>query len=127
MEIKMEEIAELQSYLEITTTSNPIEIQERLSELMVYLARSSELLAIARKELRKKKSAEIAKTIIAVAKETNLSSKVQNQLLESIAEEEAFLVDWLDRINSTIVHQIDGLRSLLSYAKEEMRMANNVG
>lgn len=109
------------------TSNNPMEIQERLSELMVYLARSSELLAIARKELRKKKSAEIEQTIIAVAKETNLSSKVQNQLLESIAEEEAFLVDWLDRLNSTIVHQIDGLRSLLSYAKEEMRMANNVG
>ena len=127
MEIKMEEIAELQSYLEITTTSNPMEIQERLSELMVYLARSSELLAVARKELRKKKSSEISQTIIAVAKETNLSSKVQNQLLDCIAEEEAFLVDWLDRINSTIVHQIDGLRSLLSYAKEEMRMANNVG
>ena len=121
------EIKQMQDYLEITTTSNPMEIQERLSELMVYLARSSELLAIARKDLRKKKSAEIAQTIIAVAKETNLSSKVQNQLLESIAEEEAFLVDWLDRINSTIVHQIDGLRSLLSYAKEEMRMANNVG
>ena len=121
------EIKQMQDYLEITTTSNPMEIQERLSELMVYLARSSELLAIARKELRKKKSAEIAQTIIAVAKETNLSSKVQNQLLESIAEEEAFLVDWLDRINSTIVHQIDGLRSLLSYAKDEMRMANNVG
>ena len=121
------EIKQMQDYLEITTTSNPMEIQERLSELMVYLARSSELLAIARKELRKKKTAEIAQTIIAVAKETNLSSKVQYQLLESIAEEEAFLVDWLDRINSTIVHQIDGLRSLLSYAKEEMRMANNVG
>lgn len=121
------EIKQMQDYLEITTTSNPMEIQERLSELMVYLARSSELLAIARKELRKKKSAEIAQTIIAVAKETNLSSKVQNQLLDCIAEEEAFLVDWLDRINSTIVHQIDGLRSLLSYAKEEMRMANNVG
>ena len=121
------EIKQMQDYLEITTTSNPMEIQERLSELMVYLARSSELLAIARKELRKKKSAEIAQTIIAVAKETNLSSKVQNQLLDCIAEEEAFLVDWLDRIISTIVHQIDGLRSLLSYAKEEMRMANNVG
>lgn len=123
----MEEIEKMQSFLEEPTSNNPVEIQERLGDLMVYLARSSELLAIAKRELRKKKSTDIANTIIAVAKETNLSSKVQNQLLDCIAEEESFLVDWLDRINSTIVHQIDGLRSLLSYAKEEMRMANNVG
>lgn len=121
-----EEIKQMQQYLEITCSGEPNEIQDRITVLMVYLARSCELLAVAKKELRKKKSSEISNTIIAIAKETNLSNRVQNQLLDCIAEEEAFLVDWLDRINSTIVHQIDGLRSLLSYAKEEMRMANNV-
>lgn len=120
----MTEIEEIQKYLEITCSNDPAEIQDRISTLMVYLARTSEMLADAKKALRKKKSAEINSSIIAVAKENHLSSKVQNALLESIAEEECFLVDWLDRINSTIVHQIDGLRSLLSYAKEEMRMAN---
>ena len=124
--LDMNEIREIQSYLEISISNDPVEIQERIQTLMVYLARSAELLAQAKRELRIKRTTEISNTIIAIAKEQHLSGKVQNTLLESIAEEETYKVDWLDRINSTIVHQIDGLRSLLSFAKEEMRMSNNV-
>lgn len=121
----MEELKRMQSYLEEPAVNEPLALQERINNLMVLLARSAELLATAKKNLRRKKSSEIGTTIVEVATKAGLSKNVQNALLESIAEEEAFLVDWLDRINSTIVHQIDGLRSMLSYAKEELRLTNN--
>ena len=115
------EATDIQSYLDITASNEPVELTERLSVLMTYMSRSGEMLAKAKKLLRTKKTSEINKTIIAIAKQEHLSASVQNALLDSICEEESYMVDWLDRINRTCTHQIDGIRSLLSYVKEEMR------
>ena len=40
----------------------------------------------------------------------------------SIAEDESYLVDRLDRLNAACTHQLDALRTLLSYEKEAMRL-----
>jgi hypothetical protein len=120
-EIK-KEASDIQNYLDIAVSDVPEEIQERISTLMSYMSRSGSMLAQAKKVLRAKKTTEINKTIISIAKSGHLSATVQNALLDSICEEEAFLVDWLDRINRSCTHQIDGLRSLLSYDKEELRL-----
>jgi hypothetical protein len=125
-EILTKEADKIQEYLEITSSTNPEELQERLVTLMPYLARSGEMLAQAKRLLRKKKSTEISNTIIAIAKESHLSASVQNALLESIAEDEHYLVDKLERLNRSCVHHIDALRSLLSYEKEGLRL-NNTG
>lgn len=117
-----EEAQKIQNYLEHTVSSDPAELVDRIANLLVYMARSGEMLAQAKKNLRAKKTSEISKTIINIAKEQCLSASVQNALLDSICEEEAFLVDWLDRINRSCTHQIEGLRSLLSYEKEQMRI-----
>ena len=116
-----EEAIKIQQYLDITVSSDPAELVDRIATLMVYMSRSGEMLAQAKRLLRAKKTNEINKTIIKIAKEQCLSATVQNALLDSICEEEAFMVDWLERINRTCTHQIDGLRTLLSYEKEQMR------
>ena len=117
-----EESKQIQDYLDIVVSSDPAELKDRIANLMVYMSRSGEMLARAKKILRARKTSEISKTIISIAKEQCLSATVQNALLDSICEEESFLVDWIDRINRTCTHQIDGLRTLLSYEKELMRM-----
>ena len=116
------EAGEIQAYLDITVSNNPVEMSERISTLMSYMARSGEMLAEAKMILRKKKTEQIQQTIIAIAKQACLSAKVQNALLDSICQDESFLVDWLDRINRSCTHQIDGLRSLLSYEREHLRL-----
>lgn len=120
----MVEAEKIQSYLEINCSNNPEEIIERINQIQVYMARSGQMLADAKKALRKKKSSEISETILKIAKEQHLSAKAQNALVDSIAEEESYMVDWLDRINRTCTHQIDALRSLLSYEKEQLRLTN---
>lgn len=115
---------EIQKYLEIVCSNNPEEIIERMNNLMAYIATSGEMFARAKKLLRARKTSEIRKTIIAIAKEACLSATVQNALLESICEEENFLVDYLERINRTSTHQLDAMRSLLSYEKEQLRLTN---
>lgn len=117
-----EELNTISDYLNITCSNNPQEIQERISVIMVYMMRTGEMLADAKKMLRKKKSDEIQNTIISIAKESCLSAKIQNALLDSIAEDESFLVDRLDRLNASCTHQLDALRTLLSYEKEAMRL-----
>jgi energy-converting hydrogenase Eha subunit C len=117
-----DEVKKIQDFLDVTVSSDPAELVDRIATLMTYMSRSGEMLAQSKKILRSKKASEISKTILAIAKEQFLSATVQNALLDSICEEEAFMVDWIERINRTCTHQIDGLRSLLSYEKEQMRI-----
>ena len=121
-----EEARAIQSFLEINCSDNPDEIIDRIKELSSIIARSGVMLAEAKKLYRRKRSSEIANTIINIAKQQYLSATAQNALVESIAEEEAFLVDWLDRINAACTLQADALRSILSYEKENLRL-NNTG
>lgn len=122
MEKLLQEAKDIQSYLEIECSNNPEEIEERLSAISVYKARSGEMLAQAKKLYRRKRSSEIANTIINIAKQQFLSATAQNALVESIAEDEAFLVDWLERINAACTMQSDALRSILSYEKEQLSL-----
>ena len=121
-----EEAAEMQAYLETLPNDNPADLSERIKVLAVYQARSGYMLAEAKKTLSEKKKAEIVNTIIAIAKENYLSAKAQNALVDSIATDEQFMVDWLDRINAACKHQLDAVRSLLSFEKEVYKQ-NNYG
>lgn len=117
-----EEAQQIQDYLDITCSENPEEVLERIRAIMPYISRTAFMLAEAKKALRRKKASEISNTIINIAKEQCLSAKVQNTLIDSIAEEEAYLVDWLDRLNAAATHQVDALRSILSYEREQLRI-----
>jgi hypothetical protein len=116
------ETATIQAYLDIVCSNSPEEISDRISQLMSYMARSGEMLAQAKRLLRSRKSVEIRNTIMTVAKTERLSASVQNALLDSVCEQEAFLAEWLERVNKSCTHQIEGLRSLLSYEKEGLRL-----
>ena len=119
-----EEAETMQAYLEEIPNDNPNDLSERIKVLAVYQARSGYLLAESKKTLSEKKKAEIVNTIIAIAKENYLSAKAQNALVDSIATDEQFMVDWLDRINAACKHQLDAVRSLLSFEKEVYKTSN---
>lgn len=118
----LEEAQKIQDYLDIECSENPEEVLERIRAIMPYISRTAFMLAEAKKALRRKKASEISNTIINIAKEQCLSAKVQNTLIDSIAEDEAYLVDWLDRLNAAATHQVDALRSILSYEREQLRI-----
>lgn len=117
------ELRQIQKYLEINVTNNPEEILERMSNLMAFMARTGEILAISKHNLRKKKTEKIHEKIIKIVSENRLSATVQNALLDSICEKESFMVDWAERINRSCTHQLDSLRSMLSYEKEHMSLS----
>lgn len=118
-----EECKDMQVELECVMPSDINEAIERGKTIAAYHARAGYLLAQAKQLARAKKASEIGETIIKIAKEQFLSAKAQNALVDSIASEEMFLVEWLDRIGSMCSHQLDFLRSIISKEKEEMRIS----
>lgn len=121
-----EEAQEIQKFLEITMGDNPVEITERGSDLVVYLARTSNMLAEARRQLNEAKKNETMSVIRDFIIDQKLSAKVQNALVDGLCSDQQYLVDWIDRLNATCTHQIDWCRTLISKYKEEMRL-NNLG
>ena len=119
----MTEASGYQSYLEINCSDDPAELSERISTLSVYMARTGHMLAEAKMLLNRKVCSEIGETIVKIAKEQYLSAKAQNALVSSLAAEERYLVDWLDRLNASATHQADNCRSLLSFQREQLRIS----
>lgn len=122
----IEEAEEIQSFSEITVSDNHAEIKNRISDLSVYVARTGKMLADAKYHLNEKKSHDTMKLIEDILLDAKLSAKVQNSLIDSICKEEQYLVDWIERLNRTCTHQLDAMRSILSYEREGMRL-NNTG
>ena len=93
---------------------------ERAKVLAVFMSRTSYLLAEAKRMVRSKKSSEISEMIIKIAKEGFLSAKAQNALVDTIAADELYLADRLDRLNAACTHTIELCRSIISKEKAEM-------
>ena len=112
----LKEIEELQLFLESDPPTEPQAMSIRLSELSVRMARSSYLLKKKKKKQKKKqKKTTHNKDLIPLA------PCVQKEILKSACAEENKIVNWLDRINRTCVHQSDNLRTQLSFEKEQIR------
>ena len=118
----LKECEQMQAELECVIPTDGDLVVEHATKLASYLARSGYLLAEAKKIVRIKKSSEISDMIANIAKESFLSAKTQNALVDSIASEEMYLVDWLDRLNAGFTHTIDLCRSIISKNKEELKL-----
>lgn len=116
------DINDIDNYLNITCSEDPNECIERGLTLMVYLARTSKMLADARYHKDRAVKASILKEL-----RLDISASILKQLIESTCERENYLVNWVDRINSTIVHQMDMIRTIISKSKVEMYQNRNIG
>ena len=114
-----ERSAKMQEYLEKTVPSEPNDIIDRLTYLTQMVAISGQLLAEAKYYQDTIVNGAIMEAL-QKAYEERLSPSTINKFVTTSAKDKNFLVNWLDRINSSAVHQIDGLRSILSYRKAEM-------
>ena len=127
LELLKEEAQHIQAFLEITPSEDGNEAVERGNELIVHIARTGKMLADAKYHLNSKKKSDVMDTLRNVAKETpHATTKAVNLLVESVCREEQFMVDWLERLNRAATHQMEWCRSIVSKAKEEMRL-NNAG
>jgi hypothetical protein len=106
-------------YLELAAGTESVEIMERLNNLNIMVAQSGRCLADAKYYQDQVVNGAIHEAI-SKAYEERLSPSTINKFVTTAAKEYNYLVNLFDRINATAVHQIDSLRSILSYKKSEM-------
>ncbi|NDV81301.1 hypothetical protein [Bacteroides sp. 51] len=119
----LEELTEIDSFLNITASEQIEETVLRGNDLVVYISRTGKLLADAKYWLNQAKKSEVLEIIVDMTKETKATAKTVNALVDSVCREEQYLVDWCERCNRTATHQLDWCRTLISKAKEEMRLS----
>lgn len=111
-----QEAQQIDDFLNITSSEEPTEALERGNDLLVYLARTGKMLADAKYH----QDEAIQNSVIQKLKEQlDLSPMIFKKFLDTSVKRENYLVNWIDRMNSTCVHQIDFLRTVISFAKNQ--------
>jgi len=118
----LEEAIAIDSFLQTTMSEMAEEAVMRGNDLAVYIARTGKMLADAKYHLSQAKRDEVLDVLRETAKNAKATSKATNALIDSICKEEQYLVDWCERLNRSATHQLDWCRTLISKAKEEMRL-----
>ncbi len=90
------------------------DVKNKLIELTQFMGLSAEANASAKKILEQKELG------VLLSMDKKLSPSVQIRLLKAQCFEESALYEYADRLNSSLVHGIDGLRTVISLYKSEL-------
>lgn len=120
------ELNEIDGFLNITMSENPEEAVVRGNDLAAYVARTGKLLADAKYHLNEAKNNEVMETLREAAKNAKATAKAVNAIIDSLCREEQYLVDWCERANRTATHQLSWCVTVISKAKEEMKLGRFV-
>ena len=112
------ELVIIQDYLKITPSEEITEIEDRGNQLIVYIARTSKLLADAKYHKNEKLNSTFVNDI---KKISGLSASLANKFVDSLCKDENHLIDWCERLNRACTHGYEWTRSLLSKATAEWK------
>lgn len=111
----------MQEYLELEIGPDPAQIMERIEHLHILIAQSGQCLAEA-----KYIQDQLINQGLSAAIEMDLNKKLSPSLIAKFVSTQAkdinYVVNHLDRINASATHQLDGLRSIISYKKAELNL-----
>ncbi len=119
----LDELTNIDSFLNITMSEDATEAVQRGNDLAVYVARSGKLLADSKYWLNEAMKSEVMQTLVETAKNAKTTATAINALVNSLCREERYLVDWCERCNRTATHQLSWCVTVISKAKEEMKMS----
>ena len=111
------ELVQIQSFLEETMSEEVNEAVVRGNDLAVYMARSGKLLADAKIHQDRKLRSDIIEQIKSI---NSMSPSVAVKFVNTLVENESYLVNWATRLNASCTHQLDWCRTIISKAKAEM-------
>lgn len=90
-------------------------VDNKMKKLTQLTGLSAEANASAKKFLHKKEL-----YVLSLNKDSGYPPSVLNNLLKAECFEEISLLEYCDRLNSALVHSIDGLRTSISLYKQEL-------
>lgn len=91
-------------------------LNQRMQDVSIYMAEAGKLKADAQFHYKQVLKSETIKAIKDLIPEWS-SAKVQNAVIEGLAAHEFRIVTFAERVNASCTHQLDVMRSQLSYLK----------
>ena len=108
--------ADMNTYLQIRSDDEPASMLDRMQILEIMIAQAGEYLAIS-KQNQDIIIHEAITNATEMSLDETLPASTLNLFIKTAAKDWNFLVNTFDRINSSAVHQHDGLRTRISYLK----------
>ena len=119
----LRELEVIQACEEETISEEVSKVIEYGQTLAPYISRSGKLLADAKHHLNTRMKEDMFDALAKAAKQGGATAKAINAIVDSLCAEERYLVDFAERVNRCGVHRLDWCRTLISKAKEEMRLS----
>lgn len=91
-------------------------LNKRMQDIAIYMAEAGKLKADAQFHYKQVMKSEVIKCLKELIPEWS-SAKVQNSVIEGLAAHEFRIVTFAERVNASCTHQLDVMRSQLSYLK----------
>lgn len=113
------ELQNMQEFLEQDLDDDINIALEYGNAALVYYSRSGKLLADAKMHRDRKMRSELVEQIKTISA---YSASVANKFVDTLMEEENYLVNWADRINAALARRSDFCRTVISKGKEEMKL-----
>jgi len=108
------EVGEMFDRLKVPVSDTPAGLIDDLRIRSIFLARASEMQGIVQMFVDYARGFYTEKYL-------NYSATVMKELVSSSVAQFSRLMNQVERLNSTCVHQIDSIRSILSYEKSNMQ------
>lgn len=113
------ELSEMQQFLELPVAAdNYNAMKDRLGSLAQHMARSGKLKADAEYHYSQMYNGAVMGALKMLA-EASMSTSTINEFIKNQCGAYKQLITWADRVNRACVHQSDGLRTIISYQKQE--------
>ena len=109
----------IQGFLEEDFDESPNALVERLGIINSYLAVSGKALADAKLIQDKQAQLIFAEELKSI---TKMPATIASKFITSQNADANYVVNWLDRLNRSLVHIGDNTRTQISFAKEELRL-----
>ena len=119
----LQELEVIQACEEETISEEVSKVIEYGQTLAPYRSRSGKLLADAKHHLNTRMKEDTFDALRKTAKQGGATAKAINAIVDSLCAEERYLVDFAERVNRCGVHRLDWCRTLISKAKEDMRLS----
>lgn len=116
------ECGAMQDFLEAEVSEIPEVLIARLTQVNTFIARSGKLLADA-KYVQDAMQAEVYSSYPEAIQK--MPATTARNFVNSQTADINYFVNWLDRINRSLVHIGDNMRTQLSFAKEELRLTKS--
>lgn len=115
----VEELKEIQSFLEEEYEESAPVMVQRLTRINAYMARTGYLYAIACADQDRAIAGVFAENAKAIRV---MPATISQKFINTLCDKENYYVKWLERLNKTCTHQADNIRTQVSFQKEELSL-----